>query len=151
MKLRRENALASLLTVFIATSPFDDSCERYWGTRTASLPCPTNNSIAMLRAAQTMLEGIFLAGKSYKKAGVMVSGIVPKEACSTTLSLFAEEAPAPNERETKIMQVMDTINNRYGSGAVRLAAENSESWKPHQERLSARYTTQWDDIIEVKV
>ncbi len=151
VKLRRENALASLLTVFIATSPFDDSCERYWGTRTASLPCPTNNSIAMLRAAQTMLEGIFLAGKSYKKAGVMVSGIVPKEACSTTLSLFAEEAPAPNERETKIMQVMDTINNRYGSGAVRLAAENSESWKPHQERLSARYTTQWDDIIEVKV
>ncbi len=151
VKLRKENTLASLITVFIATSPFDDSCERYWGTRTASLPCPTNNSIAILQSAQTMLDGIFRAGKSYKKAGVLVSGIVPQAPCSTTLSLFAEEAPVHNERDQKIMQVMDTINNRYGSGAVRLAAENSESWKPHQQRLSARYTTQWDDIIEVKV
>jgi DNA polymerase V len=150
-KLRHENSLASLITLFIATSPFDESCERYWGTRTASLPCPTNDSIAILKAAQTMLDGIFLAGKSYKKAGVLVSGIVPKEACGTTLSLFAEEAPAANERESRIMQVMDAINQRYGSGAVHLAAENSESWKPHQEALSARYTTQWDDIIEVKV
>ncbi len=151
VKLRRENSLTSLLTVFIATSPFDNSCERYWGTRTASLPSPTSDSIAILRAAQTMLDSIFLAGKSYKKAGVLVSGIVPKEACSTTLSLFAKETPPANERDKKIMQVMDAINNRYGSGAVRLAAENSESWKPHQERLSARYTTQWDNIIEVKV
>ena len=149
VKLRKENSLASLITVFIATSPFNDLSERYWGTRTASLPCPTNDSVAMLKAAQTMLDGLFRAGMSYKKAGVMVSGIVPKGAYSTTLSLFAEEEPAENERESKIMQVMDAINQRYGSGAVRLAAENSESWKPHQERLSARYTTEWDDIIEV--
>ncbi len=151
VKLRKENALASLLTVFIATSPFDNSCERYWGTRTASLPCPTNDTIAILRAAQTMLDGIFLAGRSYKKAGVLVSGIIPKTVCSTTLSLFAEAAAVPNERDKKIMQLLDAINNRYGSGAVRLAAENSESWKPHQERLSARYTTRWDEILEVKV
>ena len=150
VKLRKENSLASLITVFIATSPFDESCKRYWGTRTASQPYPTSDSIAILRAAQMILDGLFLAGKSYKKAGVLVSGIVPKESYSTTLSLFAEEAAVPNERDTKIMQVMDAINHRYGSGAVRLAAENSEGWKPHQERLSARYTTQWDDIIEVK-
>ena len=35
--------------------------------------------------------------------------------------------------------------------SVELAAENPGSWKPQQERLSARYTTRWDDIIEVKV
>ena len=97
-----------------------------------------------------MLDGIFRAGMSYKKAGVIVSGIVPQAPCSTTLSLFAEEAPAAPERDGRIMQVMDAINKRYGRGAVRLAAENSEIWKPHQERLSARYTTRWDDIIEVK-
>jgi DNA polymerase V len=151
VKLRKENSQASLLTVFIATSPFDESCKRYWGTRTASLPCPTSDSIAILQAAQKMLDGIFRAGMSYKKAGVIVSGIVPQATCSTTLSLFAEEAPAAPERDNRIMQVMDAINKRYGSGAVRLAAENSESWKPHQERLSARYTTQWDDIIEVNL
>jgi len=151
VKLRKEDSLASMLTVFIATSPFDESGNRYWGTRTAALRHPTQDSIAILRAAETMLAGIFRDGKVYKKAGVMVSGIVPRASCSTTLSLFAEEAPAPNERDGKIMQVMDSINLRYGGGAVRLAAENSESWKPHQERLSSRYTTRWSDIIEVRI
>ncbi len=150
LKLRKEQAVASLLTVFISTSPFDESCDRYWGTRTASLPRPTSDTMTILKTAQTMLDGIFQEGKSYKKAGVLVSGIMPQAACSTTLSLFAEEAPAP-EPDKKIMQVMDAINQRYGSGAVHLAAENSESWKPNQEKLSAKYTTRWDDIIEVKV
>jgi len=151
VKLRKEDSLASMLTVFIATSPFDELDKRYWGTRTAALPHPTQDSIAMLKAAETILAGIFREGKVYKKAGVIVSGIVPKASCSITLSLFAEAAPAADERDAKLMQVMDAINQRYGRGAVRLAAENAESWKPHQERLSPRYSTRWSDIIEVKL
>ncbi len=151
VKLRKEDSLASLLTVFIATSPFDESGSRYWGTRTAALQHPTQDSIAILKAAETMLDGIFRDGKVYKKAGVIVSGIEPEESCSTTLSLFAEEASAADERDRRIMRVMDDINLRYGRGAVRLASENSESWKPNQERLSPRYTSRWSDIIEVKV
>ena len=46
---------------------------------------------------------------------------------------------------------MDSINQRYGRGAVHLASENSESWKPNQERLSPCYTTRWDDIIKVNL
>ena len=45
---------------------------------------------------------------------------------------------------------MDAINKRYGRGTVHLAAENSDAWKPNQERLSSGYTTRWSDIIEVK-
>ena len=150
LKLRTENALASMLTVFIATSPFDESGNRYWGTRTAALPHSSQDSIAILRVAEAILAGIFRDGMVYKKAGVIVSGLVPKEQCSRTLSLFPEEEPATNERDAKLMQAMDAINKRYGRGAVHLAAENSEAWKPNQERLSPCYTTRWDDIIEVK-
>jgi DNA polymerase V len=151
VKLRKENALASMLTVFIATSPFDESGNRYWGTRTAALPHPTQDSIAILRAAETILAGIFQDGKVYKKAGVIVSGMVSKVSSSTTLSLFPEEEPVPNQRDTTLMQAMDAINHRYGHGAVHLASENSESWKPSQDHLSPCRTTSWNDILEVKV
>ena len=151
VKLRQENALASMLTVFIATSPFDESGNRYWGTRTAALPYPTQDSIIILRAAETILAGIFQDGMVYKKAGVIVSGLVPRASCSTTLSLFPEEEPVANERDASLMQVMDAINQRYGRGAVHLASENSESWKPTQEHLSPCRTTSWNDILEVKV
>ena len=151
IKLRKEGSLASMLTVFIATSPFDDSGTRHWGTRTAALPHPSNDSRAILRAADQILEGIFRDGNAYKKAGVIVSGLVPREQCNTTLSLFPEEEPVANERDARLMQAMDAINKRYGRGAVHLAAENSESWKPSQERLSPCYTTKMSDIIEVNV
>jgi len=152
IKLRKEESLASMLAVFIATSPFDESGERYWGTRTASLPYPTQDSIAILRAAETILAGIFRDGKVYKKAGVIVSGIVPRASgSSTTLSLFPEAVPVQNERDAKLMQAMDAINQRYGRGAVHLASEDAAAWQPNQERLSPRYTTRWSDIIEVRV
>ena len=151
VKLRKENALASMLTVFIAASPFDESGNRYWGTRTAALSHPTQDSIVILRAAETILAGIFRDGKVYKKAGVILSGMVSKVSYSTTLSLFPEEEPVPNQRDATLMQAMDAINQRYGCGAVHLASENSESWKPSQEHLSPNRTTSWNDIIEVKV
>ena len=151
VKLRKENALASMLAVFIATSPFDESGNRYWGTRTAALPHPTQDSRAILRVAEAILAGIFCDGMAYKKAGVIVSELVPKDQCSTTLSLFPEEESGTNERDAKLMQAMDAINQRYGRGAVHLAAENAEAWKPNQERLSPCYTTRWSDIIKVKV
>ena len=151
VKVRKENALASMLTVFIATNPFDESGNHYWGTRTAALPHPSQDSIAILRVAEAILAGIFRDGMVYKKAGVIVSGLVPEDQCSTTLSLFPEEEPGTNMRDEKLMQAMDAINQRYGRGAVHLAAENSESWKPNQERLSPCSTTRWDDIIEVNV
>ncbi len=149
VKLRKEGAAASLLTVFLGTSPFYEKEARYWGTKTVSLPYPSQDSIALLRAAQVVLDSLFKGGYAYKKAGVMVSGLMPGNAAGATLSLFPEDQPAPNERDKKLMQVMDKLNDRHGRGAVRLASENSEGWRPNQERLSPRYTTRWRDIIEV--
>jgi len=149
IKLRKEGAATSLLTVFIGTSPFEAKEAQYWGTKTASLPYPTQDSIALQRAAQVLLESVFKSGYAYKKAGVIVSGLMPVQSSGRTLSLFPEDQPAPNERDKKLMLVMDGINERYGRGAVRLASENSEGWKPNQERLSPYYTTRWKDIILV--
>jgi len=149
VKLRKEGAAASLLTVFIGASPFDEKEARYWGTKTVSLPYPSQDSIALLRAAQVVLDSLFKGGYAYKKAGVMVSGLMPGNAAGATLSLFPEDQPTPNERDKKLMQVMDKLNDRHGRGAVRLASENSEGWRPNQDCLSPCYTTRWRDIIEV--
>ena len=70
VKLRKEQAVASMLTLFIGTSPFDDNeGARYWGTKTISLPYPTQDSMTLIRAAQSVLDVLFCAGHAYKKAG----------------------------------------------------------------------------------
>ena len=150
IKLRKEGSAASLLTVFICTSPFNDPEKKYWGTRTLSLHHQTQDSITIIRAAGVVLESIFRAGYEYKKAGVIVSGLIPAGVSPAILPLFPQELPLPDDRQKKLMTVMDSINQRYGSGSIQLAAENSAGWKPHQNLLSSRYTTAWKDIIKVK-
>jgi len=67
------------------------------------------------------------------------------------LPLFPDEAvETMNNRQQKLMQVMDKVNRRYGNGTIHTGAENSEAWKPRQINLSHQYTTKWRDIIIVE-
>ncbi len=149
-KLRREHSRASMVTVFTGTSPFEEPDARYWGSRTITLPFPSNDTTTLLNAANNVLRGLYREGYGYRKAGVLVSGMVPEDPPGTTLSLFGEEESPGDSRQQELMAVMDGINQRYGRGTIRLAAEDDQAWKPQQERLSPHYTTDWADIITVR-
>lgn len=73
-KLRKDGSVASTLTVFICTSPFNEPSRKYWGTRTVALRQPSQDTTAIIRAADQVLNAIFKAGYEYKKAGVIVGG-----------------------------------------------------------------------------
>ena len=148
-KLRKEGSLASLLTVFICTSPFNEPERRYWGTRTVALRRPTQDSVAIVRASEMALSAAWREGYEYKKAGVIMNGLTPAESACTTLTLFEDEETATDDRQKRLMKAMDSINGHYGSGTVRLAAENADAWKPNQTKLSPHYTTAWSDLITV--
>jgi len=150
-KLRKEGSVASTLTVFICTSPFNEPSLKYWGTRTVALRQPSQDTIEIIRAANQVLTAIFKAGFEYKKAGVIVAGIASTTVSASPLSLFPDEAAElTNERQQKLMLVMDKINRQYGNGTIHTGAENSERWKPQQANLSPHYTTKWGEIIEVR-
>lgn len=150
-KLRKEGTVASTLTVFICTSPFNEPSRKYWGTRTVALRQPSQDTIEIIRAADQVLSAIFKAGYEYKKAGVIVGGISSATVSANPLSLFHDEqAELTNDRQQKLMQVIDKINRKYGSGILHTGVENSEAWKPQQTNLSPHYTTAWKDIIEVR-
>jgi len=81
----------------------------------------------------------------YKKAGVIVSGLVPTN--SRQLDLFVKENPADHE----LMKAIDNINEEYGSHKIKVANQDLQrTWKMRQEHLSPRYTTNINELIEVK-
>ena len=80
---------------------------------------------------------------AYKKAGVMISGLVPVN--EKQLDLFQRELP----KHDALMAVMDKMNKRYGNA---LKVGNQDllcTWKMKQEHLSKRYTTSLSEIITV--
>ncbi|NTV01424.1 MAG: Y-family DNA polymerase [Chlorobiaceae bacterium] len=149
LKLRGENGVAGLVTVFACTSPFEEPAARYWGTRTVALSLPTQDTLAIVRTARAVLEDIFRPGFRYRKAGVILAEIAPAAGASQPLPLFVQEDASPTA-SVRLMQALDAVNSRYGPGALRVASDTASSWKQHQERLSPHYTTDWNDIIDIR-
>jgi DNA polymerase V len=103
------------------------------------------------------LRSIHRPGFNYLKAGVLLVDLQPQQqAAQATLELFAEEPdPAPPRDRTRLMSAIDTLNQRFGRGAVNVASATSHaargrSHASRQERRSPRYTTRIDEVITAR-
>ncbi len=144
-KLRRQNSYCNLLYVFIHTNSYRTEQQQYRNNITIKLPYSTNSSITIAKYAKKGLDAIYKKGYHYKKAGVLVMGIVPKP--NKQLNLFFYENP----KHDKLMQIMDKINTNLGETKLKLASQNLEkTWIMRQEKLTQRYTTSWNELLTVE-
>lgn len=83
----------------------------------------------------------------YHKAGIALLELRPKD--SQQFSLFAP--PCADERENKLMAVLDSVNQRHGRGTLKSAAEGiQKNWQMRRGNLSPRYTTEWSCLPKVR-
>ncbi|PZX16365.1 DNA polymerase V [Breznakibacter xylanolyticus] len=144
-KLRRQRSCAMQLMVFIHTNGFRTDLPQYMRNKVVDLPTPTNNSSVLAKYAAALLESIFRDGYQYKKAGVVVLQLVPQN--QVQLNLFD---PLDIVKGNRLFEVVDKLNNSYGTGTVKLAAQGTgRSWKLKQERISKKYTTDWGDLLDI--
>jgi len=54
------------------------------------------------------------------------------------------------QKHATIMHTMDNLNDHYGKNTVSVGTQGSGKIPVHQENLSPRYTTHWDEIMIVK-
>ncbi len=145
-KLRKQNSLANLLTVFIRTNKFDKNKTFYSNSFTIQITPASNSSIQLIKYAQTALKIIYKDNYDYKKAGVMVSGLTPSK--HRQMNLFDDY---DYEKHRNIMKAIDRLNKNTGKEIVKIASQGqSEAWRLRQEHRSNRFTTRWDELIEIK-
>ncbi|WP_313360495.1 DUF4113 domain-containing protein, partial [Empedobacter sp.] len=143
-KLRKQNSSCNLVTVFIQTNNFDRNKPQYYRTISVHLPYESNSSITLSKFAIKAFEQIYKDGYEYKKAGVVVSGIVSSD--QKQLSLFEEENP----NHPDLMKVIDLLNKKFGAAKIKLASQDlNKTWKMRQNNLSSCYTTKWKDLLVV--
>ena len=145
-KLRKQKSCCKMLMVFLRTNGFRKDLPQYSRSSMIKLPFPSNSSIELVEFACIALESIFVAGYSYKKAGVLIMDFIPEN--QVQLSLFENSNP----KHGSLMQVIDKVNNRFGQQKIRLSIQDQKRvWKMKQEKLSPCYTTRIQDIITIKV
>ena len=145
VKLRKEKTCCNCLTVYLKTDKHRTSHKQYNKKIAISFPNYTNSNIDIAHYAKKGLQAIYQKGYKYKRAGVVLYGIVPET--SMQLNMFYSTV-----KHRKLMKAIDDLNKKIGNHKIRLASQGiGKVWQMKQEKLSPKYSTHWTDLIEVKV
>jgi DNA polymerase V len=141
-KLRAQNSLCKKVRVSIRTGMFNPEEAKYANGVVIDMPYPTDDVRLLTKAAVNALDRVYRHGYKYSKAEVLLMSLCqPGE---YTDDLFAASQPTES---TKVMAVLDQINERWGRGTLRAASVPSNpEWAMRREMMSQSYTTRLDQL-----
>ena len=147
-KLRRQHSAAKVISIFVVTKDQDHMLNfKKYGTITshATLPAATSFTNELIKPAVQLVDQLYEKGQLYKKAGVMLSGIIPDNSIQGNLFLSENK-----NCERKLMDMIDNVNFSQRDDVLKFAASGTtRDWKMRQELRSRRYTTRWEEIFEI--
>lgn len=154
-KLRRQYGAASVISVFVVPKEVRNQGEHFKHGPTVSdaivLPNATSITSELIKPAMHLAEKVYkIANKErtslFKKAGVMLSGIVKDELLQGNMF-----EPASKNNGRMLMSMIDNINFSMRDDVLKFAASGTErNWKMRQELRSPRYTSRWNELREVR-
>lgn len=148
-KLRRQQSAANTISVFVV--PKEQSHNTYFrhGPTVSSyvtLPVATSATNELIKPAVKLVDKLYEQGRIYKKAGVMLSGIVPDATIQGNLFL-----PETKNANRLLMSMVDNVNFAMRDDILKFAASGTtRDWKMRQELRSPRYTSRWEELFVVK-
>ena len=144
-KLRSQKSNCNSIYVFIKSNRHQKNKLQYRNGIVMTLPYGSNSSITISKYAVEGLKKIYKKNVEYKKAGVIVMGLVPNN--RTQLNIFEKENP----KHQILMKTLDFIAKKEGPSKIKLASQDLKRvWKMKQTKLSSRYTTELKEIIALK-
>ena len=146
MKLRKQQSRAQAICVYIRTNRFRQDIEQYCGSTTMGFDNPTSDTREISTIAKHALKKVYKKQHKYHKAGVILMDLIPNG--NEQANLFVKKEYGKSDL---LMQTLDDINRQHGRGTVKFAAEGLEQvWAMRNNHRSPRYTTSWDELLEVK-
>jgi DNA polymerase V len=137
-KLRNQYSVAGYMGVFVIGK------DRFPRSASRALAMPTSYTPHLISHAHQLLAQLYVEGQSYRKAGIMFHNISPQE--ETQLDLF-QAAGSKN-----LMHIVDEINRKKRKKAVFFAAEGTTSaWKPLSGNQSPHFTTEWKELLTIRL
>ena len=153
-KARQQEAAAGAVHVFITTSPFRKNDRQHSPSVTVPLVRPSADTRVIIGAAVRALQEMYRPGFNYAKAGVMLVDLRPQGQQQCELDLFGTgdgNSRTTSAEPTRLMDAVDTLNRRFGRGAVTVASAAHQTRNGEhsgkQERRSPRYTTRLEEIV----
>lgn len=145
-KLRKQHSCCHTVIVMLVADKYSIDDPKYHYSKAITLPFATNSALTISNAAIALLNNLLESTDTlkFKKAGVIVTGLIPEN--SKQFDLFTDEDP----RHQPLMKAIDKINGKMGKRVIRLGTQAEKTWDMKQNMRSPRYTTDIKDIMVIK-
>ena len=151
-KLRRQQSVAHIVGVFIDSNHFRPELEQYWNMTEVAFPTPSSSTIDIVKAATVCLSRIYRKDIQYKRAGVILMGVIPNSAIQPDLFTFDAT------RHTHMQQLdkaVDKINKVDGTETVILSSQQYPRGTKFVDAIKHDFksscpTTRWCEIMKIK-
>lgn len=151
-KLRRQQSVANIVGVFIDSNHFRPELEQYWNMTELAFPTPSSSTIDIVKAATVCLSRIYRKDIQYKRAGVILMGVIPNSAIQPDLFTFDAT------RHTHMQQLdkaVDKINKVDGTETVILSSQQYPRGTKFADAIKHDFksscpTTRWCEIMKIK-
>lgn len=144
-KLRYQDSRAGGVYLFLKTNRFRPQEPQYQGSRTYTFTHPTCDTRAIIHAARQGIGSLYRPGYTYKKCGLMLLDL--SSAATSQPEVFDPMDYHPPE---KLMNLVDKLNGQMGRNTLFFAAQGTQRrWKMKQNQRSPRYTSRWEELLEV--
>jgi DNA polymerase V len=145
-KLRTQKSCCHTIIVMLMIDKHSVPTSKYYFNSALTLPFATNSTLSIANTAIGLLKKLHAGNEhlKFKKAGVIVSELID-ENCKQ-FQLFEEENP----KHLTLMRTIDQLNRKIGDKKIKLATQHlNRTWNMKQNHLSPRYTTNFNDILEI--
>jgi len=149
-KLRNQNSKCYKITIFIRTNHFRINEKQYSNSISYNFQEATHYTPDLIKTGIILLKKIYKSGYSYQKTGVILTDIVPENEAQNTLfnvDLFQYKSP----KKDFLIKKIDEVNSKFGNNSVIFGATGiKKEWKMKNEKRSNRYTTCWNEMLQIK-
>ena len=147
-KLRGQGSLAGYVGVSIRSAKDVVDGKYLFDFHGFPLDAPSDYTPTLIKAAKRALKEIYDPQFKYKKAGVVLTGIIPNVGYA---QMTLDNKQNEDEREG-FMKALDTVNNEWGREVVKIAATGiKQNWRGRKNKISSRFTTEWNELLSVKI
>ncbi len=145
-KLRRQKSVVKTLLVYLRSHNIEEH-NYYSKWANMKLPRATDDTLELIHFAKEGMKRIFKDGLKYKKAGVILTELIPVDEAPKDIFDTDENL----QKKDQLMFALDKVNHKYGWKKLRVAAAGvKQDWWMKSEMRSPDYTTDWKQIPTVK-
>lgn len=145
-RLRNEDLLCGTIIAFVQSNPFDPNVPFYNQSVSYTFPEPTDFAPELAKAATLMLNHIYKAGIKYKKCGVVLTCLEPKNGHTYDLLTDFEEI----EKKERLMKAMECVHQKFGKKKIGIGPcfVPNRNWTMSRDKLS-KNPFKWDELLTI--